>query len=1334
MKVNSYNYFSNYENLDNKVKEFGELCDTGKIDENGIRGNLLKDIRIVCNRKVGEALDRSKLSKAFDASVAKYFYDKGDKEITEALNKIFVANIKMENAEIKSLCAEYGINNTQAKEEHNSSEEVYEEEEVDEDSIEEEEDDNIDEEEGDTDDEEDDIDDEEDDLDDEEDDFDEDEDDTEEDEEDDEDDNENIDETSNTDRNTENKAETEEVDEEYAKELSEYEVTNIIRIYDDLYESCYDLNIPVGMVLVDGLLAIDTHGKHSFQRRAFFDKLYEIIKKSCNGITLTQSTVNKETLTSDNTFPYRNGTNYYPRWQIDLLFGTFVKKDNKTWSDVRTVVKDKLSDIFVEWVKKDKDVVAQLKESLTTAIVVTYFESGVGIKLKVNVGSKRFDLARFMRLYGQVSTSIFGGNSKIVRAETVGDNGIAEIDIAINEKKMVNKTLFAHEAIEMLKRKNTEPSIQNCVLGESISGKTIKYNFDMDFRSTIGIAAAARCGKGVLTLNLVGTMVASENPVIYMDSKPDMARLLFDVCKAHGTQGAFYDCKDLFGYDKYIHGVPNDVLNKNPGLVGCLVYVKIMLLASIVSQLRMLGQLQNYKRPFFILDEMQAFQDIFESCVDFSERSNMSENKASEDDMWCIKAGKFVRSACALFSSALVSQMPAGKVTVISLRQDSQMENFKNIRVCGKTLNPLSRLVKASKVNIYGKGQGNAQYGTSQFIDKEGNLALLEKRRFVITDSSAGSVVDKNQYTIFKPYMVLNYSGKNEKCVREFKAVLKENEQDVRDYTIDGTEDGDLDHKCGFEGFMGTIGDNAIAGLSLGRQMLTEALSLCGLNYNSLEEYLFSCDDEGLTIPSTGGKFDNTEKGLEETEKNLDLSNGIDLGNDKGDKTKEFIRNMNIEEDEDEDDEEIDLSSLKNTSHVEREEVSNRDRMTAVNRSKASEMNYSVFDIKGDNVEDLINNEEVDEVEETKEEEREVILDEEGNVVENDNTEVREDETRKTRENESNSSKVNELIEGTGIENNEQLQKIIKEYKKPSSYVNSVSKIFDNKDGKYIVAINNKNNTIFKIDREKFIESDVDTENLYKKKSIQSKIYRTINGAQSDFDVRFSIILNAIEKKFGSSELIHDVRIYENEMYIDRDNFVDLSKVIGGRENIELKHILNYKMLFDKFKHIRTLELSTVMLDELYEQFDGDAIVTVFEINKDLRTIYQRISSDRVYEIKRKQVFNEAYQKEKEEKQREAEERQQLLMFMKNNDARSDKGTNVEKISMYKKAARFGGKHGKEALRQFNRSGITMGRRTASFFGHGILGVFGGIIGIGSGIIGGVAKGIKGSFEEINRG
>ena len=114
------------------------------------------------------------------------------------------------------------------------------------------------------------------------------------------------------------------------------------------------------MVLVDGLLAIDTHGKHSFQRRAFFDKLYEIIKKSCNGITLTQSTVNKETLTSDNTFPYRNGTNYYP-FGIGTIFknmdyNTFAYHDHSVYFQNRYIYLKSLgfSDRFCKMIKYQK--------------------------------------------------------------------------------------------------------------------------------------------------------------------------------------------------------------------------------------------------------------------------------------------------------------------------------------------------------------------------------------------------------------------------------------------------------------------------------------------------------------------------------------------------------------------------------------------------------------------------------------------------------------------------------------------------------------------------------------------------------------------------------------------------------------------------------------------------------------------------------------------------------------------------------------------------------------------------------------------------------------------
>lgn len=100
----------------------------------------------------------------------------------------------------------------------------------------------------------------------------------------------------------------------------------------------------------------------------------------------------------------------------------------------------------------------------------------------------------------------------------------------IFDSKMANiRPLFAYQALDALQSKGETVDWSNIILGKGSSGRTItsKEGSSINLSSQLihNIIAGSRSGKGVMTLNILSTAIASERPVFYLDRKPDMAAL-----------------------------------------------------------------------------------------------------------------------------------------------------------------------------------------------------------------------------------------------------------------------------------------------------------------------------------------------------------------------------------------------------------------------------------------------------------------------------------------------------------------------------------------------------------------------------------------------------------------------------------------------------------------------------------------------------------------------------------------------------------------------------------------------------------------------------------------
>ncbi len=102
-----------------------------------------------------------------------------------------------------------------------------------------------------------------------------------------------------------------------------------------------------------------------------------------------------------------------------------------------------------------------------------------------------------------------------------------------DHNKAQAKPLFAYKAYESLKNQGITPDMDNLILGMSSDGRILRNGGEgvtLSKSITHFIIAGSRAGKGVMTLNILASGIASNRSIFYLDRKPDMATVFQHMC------------------------------------------------------------------------------------------------------------------------------------------------------------------------------------------------------------------------------------------------------------------------------------------------------------------------------------------------------------------------------------------------------------------------------------------------------------------------------------------------------------------------------------------------------------------------------------------------------------------------------------------------------------------------------------------------------------------------------------------------------------------------------------------------------------------------------------
>lgn len=636
-------------------------------------------------------------------------------------------------------------------------------------------------------------------------------------------------------------------DEEMDPEI-EANCNRIMAVYKDLFEVGFELRAPHGVLVKEGILRVNNKGVTALKRSASMSRIYDMLNDLSNDF-MVQSQLTPSTSSSDlRNVKMRRGTTYYPEFQLGNLFGILGDIRVGSWEELEGIIKNEIRTNITSNIKEGRDI-QDIVDSLTTAVVISEFNPRVALKLRINIGNGLVSGKEFSAEYMRRKSSILAGTGELYYIKQLR-TGVIELAIVFSRSAYNARPIFAYEAVGELLSRGRVPSINELILGQDSSGKIMTANLDRQNSCITLIGAGPRSGKGVLTLNIAGAILAGGHPLVYLDGKPDMAEILWRVSDKHSIDAAVWDIYQHRGKPLGL-GAPDEVRLENSDIFGVLIYLKVMQLMMAAAHLRSTKGIQvggEGKRPFFVFDEALAVQATMAGAWKPIIALAKDKKNDSPEAEWCRGIVNWTEQLAHSLVGTMNSQLPKSGISTIWLFQTIQPTSWNAFNTQGTSgdFNILkSPIMARTSIKMLGRGTTDSEYGlgnSSVKNDKEvaEKVMSADGRHFAYTE--AQKVTGMELIKIFKPYLVLNEHENGTPSVEELRKNVSAEVWDAI------TVNGQLEEGAGFEGFVNMIGEDAVRNLGKGKEFLMEVMKHLGLTgtYGSVDEYLYDASAESF--------------------------------------------------------------------------------------------------------------------------------------------------------------------------------------------------------------------------------------------------------------------------------------------------------------------------------------------------------------------------------------------------------------------------------------------------------------------------------------------------------
>lgn len=678
-------------------------------------------------------------------------------------------------------------------------------------------------------------------------------------------------------------------------------VNDVMKVYDRLYQPLF-INKPMGVLTSQGILSVDKNGKPYLLKSdlSSLKLLYGAFEKFTKGYIKHKDTVyenlNSSFFNSHGDLVY----SYCPVYHALNIFGFYEEngemKQESNWIRFRMKLQQSVTRKIVGALKQvdkgfDLDTIeGSMKELLTNCIIIQDFDRTKVLAMTYRLGVEKLgiDMGAFPNMLVE--------NQKTLLKSEVGEliNGsfdnfnIGRVLYAYDADNYNKEILFSYKLFDKMAKSGVKPTTDNLIIGRKLNGEDFGINFSAQNNIVTSIIAGSGSGKGVVTLNILASLLASNAPVVYVDFKPDMAAMLWDLERELGVPIFAVDAKEnrhKFGATPVRN--PGYGLNAPQGFGfdesfwAIMPYLKTVQLACVAAALRSSdSSLMRDGKLYFIFDELQSmnaqFGEVVKAMEEFIKKNKKDESKAD-----LIKyAEKFLMVFKDNLKSAVTDLLKTsgrnGLVGCIILGQSVNPDDWRFGDQTWKN-SPLVRLMTDSNYRLSGAKHKSSKSSYSlDGIKYEGSKFIDDNvMGYFATHANFAPPSDGKAITVVKTYLTLNANDVEQAVPNgdlanpnpnTFVGGLLGNIADMslreRIYREDlYNPDGTVNERVGFPGLIKAIMNNIHGGtlteeqlnqdlretLSRSYKVMMEILQRAGLgHYATLEDYLYDCSIDSI--------------------------------------------------------------------------------------------------------------------------------------------------------------------------------------------------------------------------------------------------------------------------------------------------------------------------------------------------------------------------------------------------------------------------------------------------------------------------------------------------------
>lgn len=1152
-------------------------------------------------------------------------------------------------------------------------------------------------------------------------------------------------------------------DVEFVADIEEI-VAAVMNRNEAVFRSCLELDRPYGMLYEKGLLTykvvdgtlryIPGVGKGT----SVFENLYKAIIKGTSANLITAPSLRNV----PNTYNIEGmGANYYPGYIFKYALGLIDGKRYTAWPKFQSALKETISTRFKQMYKKDIffENLDKVEKVFSNAILVLSYESGAGIKLRVSLPGISINTASLESAIRTVTTYKSAG---ITITQVSGYQDVVDVQVLLKEDQFLDRPYWAYKAMRMKIDNGEKISLSDGLpIGRRVNGDIVEFKLDPSSRFLTFLAAGSGAGKGVLTLSLVAAAIGSGVPMFYMDFKPDMAPIFWDIEKQFNIPTFTYDGMVLERPNstnpshRQGFGMPDEVRKELGKFGGAILYLKCVQLMCAMAQYR--ADKGANDDIMFVFDETQAMQRLIKSAV---EKTVEIKKKHAPKK---VKGVEEEPDSVYLYVSTLLDWFKEVNVNIdtyvnttgrksntfcIFIAQSPDYSTWNNLKI--KTddgqIELLSRITFADTIfKILGRGSTTSKYG----LGGDGKKSVTPKELQYVANNRFfgmydGKTTDGADITIFKPFLTLNSDNPLDKCWtkgmgKKFGSGSVPDEQYIKNLAVEHPGEPGFSNQYGVHTGTGLLGlTNMYCGGDMGKvtngfrsgwDYCQEFFSLTGLNqkYSEPSDYMYDTSLDGLMMVGNMVAYNPANensvlKGISEGQQGEEDSDGEI---NTGEVIPELEKPSQQEDSETIATDELDIEDVEVPKYGEK--VSSDSDEVYNDESRAFEAYKNQLGNENSLFEPVesaygsweeVPQEELDNLMESMMDDApsgadplEVI----SSLLQQDVAQGYTDPI--TAEALARKMKLveNGFITDYDYMNNELITKEHEKQVRPvyvDKNATSATESFG-KNGRQTRVDTSRTRNFTRLSDENSV--DCRMAGPGELSALEKVMLGTYKGSEKYINKIWKSILSSVVSQGYTPATISRVSLYGGQMYVNNKILI-LDGVLGGRQNIRLRDIVDFRTMFKKYPMIRELRLDEEMIQASLAELGEDSIFKMFKLANKLEVIYIKVIDGSTQKCTRQTCQSEQAQKILRTSQMEND----IDMYCKSKSTNTwdstPAGDNIWGMKLAKSSMSRAG----EAFMDKNKPSI--GKTLL----YGTVGIVGGAVGFG---LWGIVKGAKGIFS-----